>query len=112
MRNVKRNQFERRHPMSLALRALFGLALMCASSLGAMQQRALAFQEESEILEMRHDLDRVRLRAQAGHSAPRDQHDEAAACCRAYDAAAGGLPGAPPVVGHCLSNGLMAPLVC
>jgi hypothetical protein len=112
MQNANRNQVERRLPMSVAVRALFGVALMCVSSLGAVQQRALAFQEESEILEMRHDLDRVRVRAKAGHCAPRNHYEEVVVCCRVFDAAAGRLPGASPVIGHCLSNGLAAPLVC
>ena len=105
------NQPERRLA-SLALRAVFGVSLMCVSSLGAVPQRALAIQEESEILEMRLDAERVRVRTSACNCAPRDRYDEIVICCQRLNATASRLPSMAPVTGHRLSNGLVAPLVC
>ncbi len=112
MQITKSNLFEQRRLASLMLRAVFGVSLMCVSSLGAMPQRALACEEESEVLEMRLDAERVRVRAHAGKCAPGDRYHEIVFCCRRFNATASRLPVAEPVTGHRLANGLVAPLVC
>jgi hypothetical protein len=75
-------------------------------------QRALACEEESEVLEMRLDAERVRVRAPAGNCAPRDRYHEIVICCGRFNVTASRLPASEPVTGHRLPNGLIAPLVC
>jgi hypothetical protein len=111
MHTSKSLQSERRIA-SVVVRALFGVSLMCVSSLGSVQQRALAFQEECEILEMRHDAERVRVRTPAANCAPRDRYDEIAVSGRRHAASTRRVDPLPTRSGHRLSNGLVAPLVC
>ena len=103
---------ERRSLLHWLMRAVFGVSLMFVSSLATVQQRAAAFEEECEILEMRHDAEQVGLRSASTRRAPGDRPASAMLADGGVIACRNAQLHTEPLTGHRLSSGQMAPLVC
>jgi len=106
------NQHERRSPALWLMRAVFGVSLMFVSSLAAVQQRAAAFEEECEFLEMRHEADPVGMRASSTRRVPGDRQLGIVVADRRVSARRSAQLHTEFLTGHRLSNGQIAPLVC